>query len=116
MKPWDLSPPKHSELGDHDVRPFGQHLAGKRVALMVSGGIAAIKAPFIARALRKHGADVVAYCSREALRYTTEDALEWSTTNPVVGTRWETRTGVISSPPTSTGFSSSISTSLRTGE
>ncbi len=75
MKHWDPVPPPRSELGDHDVRPFGQHLAGKRVALMVSGGIAAIKAPFIARALRKQGADVVAYCSREALRYTTEDAL-----------------------------------------
>ena len=84
MKHWEPTPPPRSELGDRDVRPFGQHLAGKRVALMVSGGIAAIKAPFIARALRKQGADVIAYCSKEALRYTTEDALEWSTTNPVV--------------------------------
>jgi len=84
MKDWDLSPPPRSELGDHDVRPFGRHLEGKRIALMVSGGIAAFKAPTIARALRKQGADVVAYCSREALRYTTEDALEWSTTHPVI--------------------------------
>ena len=84
MKNWDFSPPPSSDLGDHDVRPFGRHLEGKRVALMISGGIAAIKAPFIARALRKQGATVVAYASREGLRYTTEDALEWSTTNPVV--------------------------------
>ena len=84
MKAWDFSPPPASEMGDHDVRHQGRHLEGKRVALMVTGGIAAIKAPFIARALRKQGADVVAFCSKEALRYTTEDSLEWSTTNPVV--------------------------------
>ena len=84
MKAWDFSPPPASGMGDHDVRHQGRHLEGKRVALMVTGGIAAIKAPFIARALRKQGADVVAFCSKEALRYTTEDSLEWSTTNPVV--------------------------------
>ncbi len=84
MKDWDFSPPPRSELGDHDVRSFGKHLEGKRVALMVSGGIAAIKAPFIARALRKQGATVVAYASKEGLRYATEDSLEWSTTNPVI--------------------------------
>jgi phosphopantothenoylcysteine decarboxylase/phosphopantothenate--cysteine ligase len=84
MKDWDFSPPPRSELGDHAVRLYGHHLEGKRVALMISGGIAAIKAPFIARALRKQGATVVAYCSKEALRYTAEDAMEWSTTHPVV--------------------------------
>ncbi len=84
MKDWDFSPPPRSELGDHSVRPQGRHLEGKRVALMICGGIAAIKAPFIARALRKQGATVVAYSSKEGLRYTTEDAMEWSTTNPVV--------------------------------
>ncbi len=68
MKDWDFSPPPRSELGDHDVRSFGKHLEGKRVALMISGGIAAIKAPFIARALRKQGATVVAYASKEGLR------------------------------------------------
>jgi phosphopantothenoylcysteine decarboxylase/phosphopantothenate--cysteine ligase len=84
MKAWDFSPPPASDMGDHDVRRLGRHLEVRRVALMVTGGIAAIKAPFIARALRKQGADVVAFCSKEALRYTTEDSLEWSTTNPVV--------------------------------
>ena len=84
MKDWDFSSPPRSELGDHDVRSFGKHLEGKRVALMISGGIAAIQAPFIARALRKQGATVVAYASKEGLRYTTEDSLEWSTTNPVI--------------------------------
>ena len=43
-----------------------------------------MKAPLIARTLRRQGADVVAFASPEALRYTTIDALEWSTTNPVI--------------------------------
>lgn len=84
MNDWDFSPPPLSELGDRQVPREGDHLLGKRVALMLTGGIATIKAPFIARALRRQGADVVAFVTEEALRYTTTDALEWSTTNPVV--------------------------------
>lgn len=84
MQDWDFSPPSPSTLGDHDVPQEGQHLRGRRVALLVTGGIAAIKAPFIARALRRQGADVVAFTSSEALRYVAEEALQWSTTHPVV--------------------------------
>jgi len=84
MKEWDMSPPPSSDLGDHDVFRLGNHLVGKRVALLVTGGIAAMKAPLIARSLRQQGAEVVAYVSSEALRYTTSDALEWSTTHSVV--------------------------------
>lgn len=84
MKNWDLSNPSPSKLGDHDVPLEGTHLQGRRIALLITGGIAAIKTPFIARALRREGADVVAFTSSESLRYITIDALEWSTTNPVV--------------------------------
>lgn len=84
MTDWDLSAPPLSPLLDHDVRSDGAHLAGRRVALLLCGGIAAMRAPFVARALRRQGADVVAFATPEALRYTTEDALEWATTNPVV--------------------------------
>jgi phosphopantothenoylcysteine decarboxylase/phosphopantothenate--cysteine ligase len=55
-----------------------------RVALLVTGGIAAMKAPMLARGLRRHGADVTAFASDEALRYTTPAALEWATTRRVV--------------------------------
>lgn len=81
---WDFTPPPPSEMGDRDVTMVGEHLAGKRVALLVTGGIAAFKAPLVARALRRQGADVVAFTSREALRYVTEETLEWSTLHPVV--------------------------------
>ena len=43
-----------------------------------------MKAPLIARTLRRQGAEVVVFASSEALRYTTVEALEWSTTNSVV--------------------------------
>jgi len=84
MTEWQFTPPPPSGLGDHDVPLEGHHLLGKRVALLVTGGIAAMKAPLIARALRRQGADVMAFTSEEALRYTTVDTLAWSTNNPVV--------------------------------
>lgn len=84
MNHWDLSPPPPSPLGDHDVLLEGSHLRGKRIALLLTGSIAAMKAPEIARSLRRQGADVVAFASNEALRYTTIDTLEWCTTNKVV--------------------------------
>lgn len=84
MDNWDFSPPPPSDLGDHDVPLEGTHLQGKRIALLVTGGIAAMKAPLIARALRRQGADVVAFISQEGLRYVTEETLAWSTNNPVV--------------------------------
>jgi phosphopantothenoylcysteine decarboxylase / phosphopantothenate---cysteine ligase len=84
MDPWTPEPPPKSNLKDRDVPLLGKHLLGRRVALLVTGGIAAIKAPFIARGLRRYGADVVAFASKEGLRYAAQDALEWATTNPVV--------------------------------
>jgi phosphopantothenoylcysteine decarboxylase/phosphopantothenate--cysteine ligase len=84
MSEWQFTPPPPSDLGDHDVPLDGRHLLGKRIALLVTGGIAAMRAPLIARALRRQGADVVAFTSEEALRYTTVDTLAWSTNNPVV--------------------------------
>ena len=84
MNSWDFQPPPESALGDRQVALESTHLQNKPIALLVTGSIAAMKAPLIARTLRRRGADVVAFVSQEALRYTTIDALEWSTTNPVV--------------------------------
>ena len=92
MEEWNFSPPPESNLGEPLRRPLrdrevlleGNHLQGKRIALLITGSIAALKAPLIARSLRRQGADVVAFASGEALRYTTIEALEWSTTNPVI--------------------------------
>jgi phosphopantothenoylcysteine decarboxylase / phosphopantothenate---cysteine ligase len=81
---WDFSAPPESALGDRQVVLESTHLKSKSIALLVTGSIAAMKAPSIARTLRRQGAEVVAFVSPEALRYTTIDALEWSTTNPVI--------------------------------
>ncbi len=84
MTDWDFRPPPPSDLGDHEVPEGGDRLAGRRVALLVTGGIAAYRAPGLARALRREGAEVVAFASGEALRYVARDALEWATDHPVV--------------------------------
>ena len=84
MSTWTLAAPTPSDLGDHDVVAEGSHLAGRRVALLVTGGIAAMKVPLVARALRRQGAQVVAFVSKEALRYVTAETLAWSTVNPIV--------------------------------
>lgn len=81
---WNFTPPPESGMGDREVRPQGRHLDGRRVALMITGGIAAYKAPGLARALRRQGAEVVAFVTDQGLRYVTADTLEWSTLNPVV--------------------------------
>lgn len=84
MNRWNPTPPTPSSLGDHAVPVDGDHLLGKRIALLVTGGIAAMKAPLIARALRRQGAAVTAFVSEEGLRYVTEETLAWSTDRPVV--------------------------------
>lgn len=76
--------PAASDLGDHEVVRDGSLLEGARVALVVTGGIAAFKSPLVARALRRQGAHVTAFASADALRYVTRDTLEWATTHPVV--------------------------------
>ena len=81
---WSFTPPASAALGDHDVPLLSSHLKGKRIALLVGAGIAAMKAPLLARALRRRGAQVTAFCSPEALRYVGAEALEWSTCRPLV--------------------------------
>ncbi|MFN4100852.1 MAG: flavoprotein, partial [Pararhodobacter sp.] len=86
---WDFCAPTPSTMGDHDVPPASERLAGKRIALLVTGGIAAMKAPELARGLRRHGASVTAFASDDALRYVAREALEWATLGPVIsGLTW----------------------------
>jgi len=81
---WDFSPPATSDLGDREVPRDGDHLAGKRVALVVTGGIAAYRTPSLARGLRRQGAEVIVFASSEGLRYVAREALEWASHNPVI--------------------------------
>lgn len=84
MESWTPKRPSPSTAGDHDVSIISRSLQGKRIALIVCGGIAAMKAPFVARAIRQLGANVVAFMTAESLRYVGKDAMEWSTLNPII--------------------------------
>lgn len=81
---WDFTAPTPSGMGDHDVPRASDRLAGRRIALLVTGGIAAMKTPEVARGLRRHGAQVTAFVSDDALRYVAREALEWATLGPVI--------------------------------
>jgi phosphopantothenoylcysteine decarboxylase/phosphopantothenate--cysteine ligase len=81
---WDFRPPQSAAIGDHDVPLVSSHLQGRRVALVVTGGIAALRTPDLARALRRRGAEVTAICSAEALPFVGRQALEWATCRPLV--------------------------------
>jgi phosphopantothenoylcysteine decarboxylase / phosphopantothenate---cysteine ligase len=81
---WDFSSPRSAAIGDHDVPLVSRHLEGRRIALVVTGGIAALRTPDLARALRRRGAEVTAICSAEALHYVGRQALEWATCRPLI--------------------------------
>lgn len=69
---------------DLKVDVLGDYLQNKSIALGVTGGIAAIEAPKIARHLRRYGADVKVYTTQEALRFVGKASLEWGTEQDVV--------------------------------
>lgn len=71
----------NSDLG---VEPKSQSLLGKKIALCVGGGIAAIQAPKVARELRRLGAKVVCYTTPNALEFVGKMALEWSSAQPCI--------------------------------
>lgn len=76
---------KTQQNEDLQVDRVGNYLEGKSIALCVSGGIAAIETPKIARHLRRYGADVKAYMTSAAEMFVGQAALEWGTENDVVG-------------------------------
>jgi len=59
-------------------------LEGRRILLGLSGSIAAIEVPKIARELLRHGAEVRAVMSPEAARIITPEAVEFATGHPPV--------------------------------
>ncbi|MBT7409074.1 MAG: bifunctional phosphopantothenoylcysteine decarboxylase/phosphopantothenate--cysteine ligase CoaBC, partial [Methylococcales bacterium] len=81
---WDFSPPQSSSCNDSDVILDSQHLKNKNIALLVTGSIAAFKTPILIRALRRQGAKVTAYLSSDALKYTTKEAVQWSSQQHII--------------------------------
>lgn len=71
-------------MRDLEVKKIDLSLEGKQIALCVSGGIAAIETPKIARHLRRYGATVTAYATPNALKFIGRASLEWATERAVV--------------------------------
>lgn len=75
-------------LGKHTSKEIigtkGDELSGKKIALCMTGSVAAIKSPEIARELMRHGAEVYAVMTDMAQKLVHPYMMEWSTGNPVV--------------------------------
>ena len=78
---WDLG----DELPeDRSIESVSSVLEGRRIALLLTGSIAAYRAPGLVRELRRAGAEVFVFATPTAMQFTTADALEWSSLHPVV--------------------------------
>ncbi len=63
---------------------LGTELRGKVIVLCITGSVAAVQCPEIARKLMRHGAEVYAVFSDAAQTIIHPYLMEWSTGNPVV--------------------------------
>src|SRR2546428_9594094 len=62
----------------------GRQLEGRIVILSVTGSVASIEVPSLARELMRHGAEVNAVMSEAAEKLVRPETLEWATGNPVI--------------------------------
>lgn len=68
----------------HIVGTEGNELKGKHVVLCVTGSVAAVQSPEIARVLMRHGAEVFPVLSQMAGKVIHPYLMEWATGNQVV--------------------------------
>jgi phosphopantothenoylcysteine decarboxylase/phosphopantothenate--cysteine ligase len=75
-------------FGEHTSKQIigskSHEFKGKRIILCITGSVAAIKSPDIARELMRHGADVYVVMTKMAEKIIHPYMMEWSTGNPVV--------------------------------
>jgi phosphopantothenoylcysteine decarboxylase/phosphopantothenate--cysteine ligase len=62
----------------------GSQLKGKRIVLCVTGSVASIEVPALARQLMRRGAEVNVVMSEAAEKLVSVETMEWATGNPVV--------------------------------
>ncbi len=62
----------------------GSELADRKIVLCITGSVAAIRCPDLARELMRRGADVRVAMSPEAVKLITPQLMHWATGNPVV--------------------------------
>ncbi|MDI6643391.1 MAG: flavoprotein, partial [Candidatus Hodarchaeaceae archaeon] len=69
----------------HDIRGTrGTELEGRKIVLCITGSVAAVKCPELARELMRHGADVRVVMSQRATELITPKLMHWATGNEVV--------------------------------
>jgi len=66
------------------VATKGKELKGKRIVLCITGSVAAVQCPEIARSLMRHGAEVFAVMSLASQKIIHPYLMEWATGNPAV--------------------------------
>jgi len=66
------------------LQTMGEELREKRIVLCITGSVAAVQCPEIARQLMRHGAEVFAVMSLMAQKIIHPYLMEWATGNPVV--------------------------------
>jgi len=75
-------------FGEHTSKKIigtkGDSLKGRKIVLCVTGSVAAIKSPEIARGLMRFGAEVYTVMTPMAQKIIHPYMMEWSTGNPVV--------------------------------
>ncbi|MGC8998906.1 MAG: bifunctional phosphopantothenoylcysteine decarboxylase/phosphopantothenate--cysteine ligase CoaBC [Candidatus Bathyarchaeia archaeon] len=62
----------------------GSELKGRKIVLCITGSVAAVKSPEIARELMRHGAEVYAVMTEAAQKIIHPNLMEWATGNPVI--------------------------------
>lgn len=75
-------------LGRHTSKQIigtqSEVLKGKNIVMCITGSVAAVECPIIARELMRNGAEVYAVMSPAATKLISPDLMEWATGNPVV--------------------------------
>ncbi|MEX2705133.1 MAG: bifunctional phosphopantothenoylcysteine decarboxylase/phosphopantothenate--cysteine ligase CoaBC [Candidatus Freyrarchaeum guaymaensis] len=75
-------------LGKHTSKQIigtkSEVLKGKKIVLCITGSVAAMECPIIARELMRDGAEVYAVMSPAATKLISPDLMEWATGNPAV--------------------------------
>ena len=73
---------------DTDVEPKGSSLAGKRILVGITGGIAAVDSVRLLREMRRHGAEMLVIMTESSQKVITPLAIEWASQCQVI-TDWD---------------------------
>jgi phosphopantothenoylcysteine decarboxylase/phosphopantothenate--cysteine ligase len=74
----------HDHVSKDIMYTKSEILKGKKIALCITGSVAAIQCPIIARELMRHGAEIYTVMTESSLNLITDDLMHWATGNKVV--------------------------------